>query len=127
MQAARPRADGVLARLVEDADEVDHRSGAARERRQRRRVADVGLDDLDRGQQEQVPGIVAATSGDDDPDAGTGQARNDVPADETAAADDHDLLHQDAAFQLDAAVAGDAVTATASLGITVPSRVVSAT
>ena len=66
-------------------------------RRESPRIMDVGLDNIDRGQQDQVPGSLAAARGHDDAAPAGTQAADQVPADETAAAqhDDVRVAHGD--------------------------------
>jgi hypothetical protein len=49
----------VPARFVEDSDEVDDGRGVRRQARERGRIVDVGIDDVDRRQQDQMACVLA--------------------------------------------------------------------
>ena len=76
--------------FVEDADEVHDRVGAAHERRERRGVVHVRLDDVDRGQQDQAARRLAAPDRHDDRPALGRESRDEHAPDEPAAAEHDD-------------------------------------
>ena len=90
--------------------------------RQRARIVDVGLDHVDRRQQDQVLGILAPARRHDDAMPGGREARDHVAADEAAAAQDDDA---------DGSAIGYSVSSAAELttgplrGATMPRRAVS--
>jgi len=109
--------EAVAARFVEDADQVDDRVRAAHQRGQASGVVDVGLDDVDGRQQDQVPGALAAARRHDGLVAGGHEPRGERAAHEAAAPEHDDAQAGHARHSL--AASG---VAAAGRGPTVPSR-----
>ncbi len=109
----------LAAGFVDDPRQVDDRGGALRDARQRRRIAGVGLDDLDRRQREERAGAFAPARHDDGVATGARQPADQMATDETRAADDDDPGAGHRQFACAATVVP------APRGGTVPRRVVS--
>ena len=77
---------------VEDAHEVDHRVLASREALEHAGRVDVGLDHIDRRQQDQVLGTLAAAGRHRGADALRGKEVEEVPPDEAGSPDDEQAL-----------------------------------
>ena len=67
---------------VQDADQVDDRVLAAHEALEHRRIEGIGLHDVDRRQQDQVLGTLAAPRRHRDPHFTSGELRDEMAADE---------------------------------------------
>ena len=115
--------------LVEDADEVDDRRGALREARETGCIADVGLDDIDGRQQEQVLRVVATARRNDDAPVVADEPADEVAADEAGAAHDEDRPagHHRGPPVPQLPVAASVAAAPLPRGGTVPRRVASGT
>ena len=84
--------EAVPAVRVEDADQVDHRVGAGQLPAQHVVVVDVGIAHADGGQHAELAVLFAVAAEQHDAVAVGGQARHQVAADETGAAEDDELL-----------------------------------
>src|SRR5258705_827039 len=78
------------ARLVEYAHQVDHRGGATHHALERCAVVNVRLDDIDRGQQDQMLRVLAPPRRHDDPAPRVGELTRQVATDKAASAEDED-------------------------------------
>jgi hypothetical protein len=79
----------VVAALVEDAREVDHRVGAGERIGEEARVVDVAAPQFGAGRQPRALGPAAAAAGYHDPGAILEQLFGKLPADEAGTAEDH--------------------------------------
>src|SRR5512134_3116177 len=79
------------ARTLQDSDEVDDRVLFLRQTRENRLVMDIGLHDVDRRQQYQMPGTRAAPDRHRDPQAPFDETGHDMTPDEAGAADDEHI------------------------------------
>ena len=120
-------------RLVQDADQVDDHRCTPRQLHEHRFIMDVDFDDIDGRKQDQMLGALALPGRHDDSPPGSGQARNEVPADETAAAQHQRrrVIHRAHGASFGRSPAGIAATSLDAplepLGATTPRRSRSAT
>jgi len=106
--------------LVQYSHKVYDRIRAGQQARERHAIEDVGFDHLDRRQQDQVLGRLAAARGHDDVVSGRGESGHQVAADESAAAHDDDALRR----AVHSALAAIGSFTVAPRGATIPKRAV---
>src|SRR5690606_16870756 len=92
MGMGEARAIGLAAAAMQYAHEIDHRIDAMEEALELSGLADVGLDELDGRQQDQVAAVLVATGRDAHPPALAGKLGNQRAADESGAAQHEDVL-----------------------------------
>ena len=77
---------------VQDSDEIDHRLLAGDEAFERAARENVGLDDVDGRQQDEVLGALAAPRRHGDAHAARSERRDEMPADKAGAPDDEHVV-----------------------------------